>query len=85
MVAGPADWPRIDYDDVAPSFRYPGLSPTSGPVEVSPSSTLPLPLPLSLLLTLPLKLPLPLPLLLPLTRVAPCYAWRCAGRATCTT
>ena len=34
---GPADWPHIDYDDVAPSFRYPGLSPTSGPVEVSPS------------------------------------------------
>jgi len=30
---GPADWPRIDYDDVAPSFRYHGLSPTSGPVE----------------------------------------------------
>ena len=30
---GPADWPRIDYDDVAPSFRYLGLSPTSGPVE----------------------------------------------------
>ena len=30
---GPADWPRIDHDDMAPAFRNLGLSPTSGPVD----------------------------------------------------